>query len=55
MTALGHKQTSCNTLSNVRSWGLSGHPKITFGVSPIECLLLGVKRTFPSCPLYVRL
>jgi len=55
MSALGQKRTFSDTLSNVRYWGLSGHPKVTVGGSPFECPLSGVKRTFSSCPLYVRL
>jgi hypothetical protein len=53
MSALGQKRTSHDTLSNVRYWRQSGHPKVTFGVLPFECLLSGVKRTFASYPLYV--
>jgi hypothetical protein len=55
MSALGHKRTFSDTLSNVRYWGLSGHPKVTVGISRFECPLLGVKQTFASYPLYVRL
>ncbi len=53
MSALGHKQTSCNTLSNVRSWGQSGHNQAKSGYATSECPLLGVKRTFASYPLDV--
>jgi hypothetical protein len=55
MSAMGQKRTFSDTLSNVCFWGLSGHPEVTVEVSPFECPLLGVKRTFASCPLYVRL
>ena len=53
MSALGHKRTSRAIVIYVRYWGQSGHPKVTVGVSPFECLLLGVKRTFASYPLDV--
>ncbi len=52
---MGQKRTFSDTLSNVCFWGQSGHPEVTVEISPFECPLLGVKRTFASCPLYVRL
>jgi hypothetical protein len=54
-SAMGQKQTFGDTLSNVRFRGLSGHRKGADAESQSECPLLGVKRTFTSCPLYVRL
>ncbi len=53
MSALGQKQTFRVIVIYVRYWGLSGHPEVTVEISPFECLLLGVKLTFVSCPLYV--
>ncbi len=53
MSAMGHKRTFSDTLSNVRYWGQSGHPEVPFEISPFECPLSGVKRTFASYPLDV--
>ncbi len=43
MSALGHKQTFSDTLSNVRYWGQSGHWEVPDPESCFECPLLGVK------------
>ncbi len=45
MSALGHKRTFSDTLSNVRYWGQSGHTEVTVEVSPFECSRTEVKRT----------
>jgi hypothetical protein len=55
MSALGHKRTFSDTLSNVRYWGQSGHTEVTVEVSPFECPLLGVKQTFEARAQRVRL
>ncbi len=53
MSALGHKRTSRAIAIYVCFRGQSRHPKVTVGVSPFECLLWGVKRTFASYRLDV--
>jgi len=55
MSALGQKQTSRVLAIYVRFWGLSGHPKVTVGISQFECPLSGVKRTLCQTPQHVRL
>jgi hypothetical protein len=48
------KGCQCESVQVVRKVPVSGYRKVTVGISRFECPLW-VKRTFTSCPLYVRL
>ncbi len=55
MSALGQKRTSSALGIYVRFWGLSGHPKVTVGISQFEMSAFGGKAdSLPdpsACPL----